>query len=173
MKTPLVLSLGAVLIFVVGYWFGALQAESNGNQLQTDGITKKVIIEIDGDSSKSSIDANKINAIQAKPENLEIQAETYSSAASTQQSWLQQQAKELAELGEAFQHSKLTRQQQQTKETEFEKGYTVNKANLTAQNQISDFLALHQEADLINLHRLDCDDSRCQMIGEYAGEHQN
>ncbi|MDO6694864.1 hypothetical protein Q4574_16320 [Aliiglaciecola sp. 3_MG-2023] len=174
MRKPLFLSLSALSIFSIGYWLGTLQAENSGDQQQQAILSKEVHIEVDEGSIQPSL--NELNSVHSKPtqsENVEIQIVNHESDSPENGNDPKQQAQHLAELGDAFQHSKLSRQQKLANEAEFEQNYSANDADLRSQNQISDFLMLHQQADLITLHRLDCDPTRCQMIGEYAGEHQN
>ncbi|GAC13646.1 hypothetical protein [Aliiglaciecola lipolytica] len=164
MKSPLLLIVSAVLFFAAGYWFGSYQTDDS----PTKEISK-LIIEVDSDEKLPALPDVSENAETSQDIEIEIVStkdlseETLSDLNKTHP---------LAELGDAFQQSKHARTQTDKKKREFEQSFSANDANLTAQNQISDFLALHKNADLIELHQLDCDNSRCQLIGEYAGEHQ-
>ncbi|WP_342806682.1 hypothetical protein [Alteromonas sp. M12] len=168
MKSPFVLWVSAGLIFFAGYWFGTVQSEHNG-----DIVNNEVLVEIEQKSEQLLTENTHTTSNQQTTKEIEIQIKAKDENLSLLDDKNNQQDQDLAELGEAFQQSKLSRQLTELKEVEFEQGYSANHTNLTAQNQISDFLSLHQDAKLIDLYRLDCDNSRCQMIGEYAGEHQD
>lgn len=54
----------------------------------------------------------------------------------------------------------------------FEQQYAAEDEDWQAKTNFTDYLQLHENADLILLHRIICTSQQCQLIGQFNGEHQ-
>jgi hypothetical protein len=86
-----------------------------------------------------------------------------------------EKAKRLADTGKAFAQSqtKNVGRDHYEQGREFAKHFTENDSDWQAKTNITDFLQLHEDVERIDLQKIICDERRCQLIGQYAGQHQN
>lgn len=60
-----------------------------------------------------------------------------------------------------------------TNARDFAENYSEDDLDWQAKTNITDFLQLHEDAERIDLQKIICDERRCQLIGQYGGEHQH
>lgn len=56
---------------------------------------------------------------------------------------------------------------------DFENSYSEDDADWQAKTQFTDFLQLHDNAHLIELHKIICTSDKCQLIGKIEAEHES
>lgn len=55
----------------------------------------------------------------------------------------------------------------------FIREYSEEDEDWQAKTHFTDFLLLHEDAHLIDLHKIICNSEKCQLIGKYDAEHEN
>lgn len=85
---------------------------------------------------------------------------------------LRQKGERLEQLGEAFNEAQQQTLDHNALRKNFEREFDEHDRDLEAQNHLTDFLQLHQDSPLIELHKIDCTQAECQLLGQYAGEHE-
>lgn len=55
---------------------------------------------------------------------------------------------------------------------EFENSFSEDDEDWQAKTNFTDFLQLHENAHLIELHKIICSSERCQLIGQFDAEHK-
>ena len=83
-----------------------------------------------------------------------------------------QKGERLEQLGEAFSEAQQQTLDHNELRKNFEREFDEHDRDLEAQNHFTDFLQLHQDSPLIELHKIDCTQAECQLLGQYAGEHE-
>lgn len=154
---------------IFGYWLG-LQSQSSEQDI---GYQHNVEIELHEPVHQpiSASDEDTIERPTVKAP-LEVVSDTVApsdDSESPQQS-LQQVANEfeypMVREGDAsYSHNQERK--------DFENSYSEDDADWQAKTQFTDFLQLHDNAHLIELHKIICTSDKCQLIGKIEAEHES
>lgn len=84
----------------------------------------------------------------------------------------QQKGQRLEQLAEAFNQTQQQTLDHNELRESFEREFDEHDRDLEAQNHLTDFLQLHQDSHLIELHKIACSSEECQLLGQYDGDHE-
>jgi hypothetical protein len=166
----LALIIGIPLAGAVGYWFGASSSQQG---LATDTVSaSKVTESVKTIGNDDYFDAGagssvKKKALTESKERSEAHKLETSATSNDSLEAALQQAKEFNyPLPEPDKDHIDERQN-------FSREYSDEDEDWQAKTHFTDFLLLHDDAHLIDLHKIICNSEKCQLIGKYDAEHEN
>ncbi|WJG09785.1 hypothetical protein [Aliiglaciecola sp. LCG003] len=80
---------------------------------------------------------------------------------------------QLRALGHSFSEAGIQRQQNQLAQDTFQQQFSEDTRDYDAQFAVTDYLNLHEHANLISVYKIDCNEAHCQLIGQFEGHHKD
>lgn len=162
-------------VFYSGYWLGQRHAQDEYVRFSNIAMKSNVSLV---EQPKSLQDPDGVSGAESLLQSSakhghQPKSVKYASGQTFETEQIEQQGQNTLEnLGKAMADSANRSQQTLAQRSSFEQNFTEQDRDWLVQTQVSDFLQLHDKAAQIHLHKLDCSEQRCQMLGQFDGDHQ-